>query len=72
MQCEIGALVVGGIFNEKENSRFSKGMEKGHFELAGSTIILLFEKEQIQTFSGRENTGEVWRMDWYIGKEQIV
>lgn len=48
MQCEIGALVVGGIFNEKENSRFSKGMEKGHFELAGSTIILLFEKEQMQ------------------------
>ncbi|MFQ8662094.1 MAG: phosphatidylserine decarboxylase [Lachnospiraceae bacterium] len=48
VQCEIGALVVGGIFNEKENSRFSKGMEKGHFELAGSTIILLFEKEQMQ------------------------
>ena len=34
--------------HEKENSRFSKGMEKGHFELAGSTIILLFEKEQMQ------------------------
>ena len=48
VQCEIGALVVGGIFNEKENVRFCKGMEKGHFELAGSTIILLFEKEQMQ------------------------
>ena len=44
VQCEIGALVVGGIFNEKENARFRKGSEKGHFELAGSTIILLFEK----------------------------
>ena len=43
VQCEIGALVVGGIFNKKENARFSKGAEKGHFELAGSTIILLFE-----------------------------
>ena len=48
VQCEIGALVVGGIFNERENTRFGKGMEKGHFELAGSTIILLFEKEQMQ------------------------
>lgn len=48
VQCEIGALVVGGIFNEKENVRFCKGTEKGHFELAGSTIILLFEKEQMQ------------------------
>lgn len=48
VQCEIGALVVGGIFNEKENARFCKGTEKGHFELAGSTIILLFEKGQIQ------------------------
>lgn len=47
VQCEIGALVVGGICNEKENTRFFKGTEKGHFELAGSTIILLLEKGQI-------------------------
>lgn len=48
VQCEIGALVVGGIFNEKENSRFCKGNEKGHFELAGSTIVMLFEPGQIK------------------------
>lgn len=48
VQCEIGALVVGGIFNEKENTRFSKGEEKGHFELSGSTIVLLFERGQMQ------------------------
>lgn len=48
VQCEIGALVVGGIFNAKENSRFLKGEEKGHFELAGSTIILLFEPGEMQ------------------------
>lgn len=48
VQCEIGALVVGGIFNEKENTRFWKGTEKGHFELAGSTIILLFEPGQME------------------------
>ena len=43
VQCEIGALVVGGIFNEKENARFTRGSEKGHFELSGSTIVLLLE-----------------------------
>lgn len=48
VQCEIGALVIGGIFNKKENTRFVKGSEKGHFELAGSTIVLLFEPDQIQ------------------------
>ena len=48
VQCEIGALVVGGIYNEKENARFCKGSEKGHFELAGSTIVLLFEPGKIE------------------------
>ena len=48
VQCEIGALVVGGIYNGKENARFCKGDEKGHFELAGSTIVLLFEAGQMQ------------------------
>ena len=47
VQCEIGALVVGGIFNERENTRFRKGQEKGHFELAGSTIVLLFEQNKV-------------------------
>ena len=47
VQCEIGALVVGGIANEKENASFRKGEEKGHFELAGSTIVLLFERGRI-------------------------
>ena len=48
VQCEIGALVIGGIFNERENTRVFKGNEKGHFELSGSTIVLLFEPGQIQ------------------------
>lgn len=47
VQCEIGAMVVGGIFNRTENARFRKGSEKGHFELAGSTIVLLFEAGQM-------------------------
>lgn len=44
---EIGALVVGGICNPHENIRVTKGMEKGHFDLAGSTIVLLFQKDQV-------------------------
>jgi len=48
VQAEVGALVVGGIFNERQNTRFLKGMEKGHFELAGSTIVLLFQKSHIR------------------------
>ena len=48
VQCEIGALVVGGIVNDAQNARFRKGSEKGRFELAGSTIILLLQKNQIQ------------------------
>jgi phosphatidylserine decarboxylase len=47
VQTEVGALIVGGIVNERENSRFQKGMEKGHFELSGSTIVLLFQKDRI-------------------------
>ena len=47
VQCEIGALVVGGIVNEKENQRVTRGTEKGRFELAGSTIVLLFEPGKI-------------------------
>lgn len=47
IQTEIGAFIVGGIVNERENARFRKGMEKGHFELSGSTIVLLFKKDKI-------------------------
>ncbi len=44
IQTEIGALIVGGISNCIENSRVVRGSEKGHFELAGSTIVLLFNR----------------------------
>lgn len=48
IQVEIGALIVGGIVNEQENTRVKKGIEKGRFELCGSTIVLLFQKNQIE------------------------
>ncbi len=47
VQTEIGALVVGGINNYYENITVTRGMEKGRFELAGSTIVLLFEENRI-------------------------
>ncbi len=47
VQTEVGALVVGGIVNERENAPFCKGEEMGHFELAGSTVVLLFQKGRI-------------------------
>lgn len=48
VQTEIGALVVGGIYNREGACRFTKGSEKGHFELAGSTIVLLTEPGRVE------------------------
>lgn len=63
VQTEIGALIVGGIANNEGNSRFYRGQEKGHFELAGSTIVLLFEQGRIQLLpdlaAKLESDGEV-------------
>ena len=62
VQTEIGALVVGGICNPRKNLRVFRGMEKGHFELAGSTIVLLFQKNRIELCPDIQNqlkSGEV-------------
>ena len=48
VQTEIGALIVGGIVNNEGNTRVFRGMEKGRFELAGSSIVLLFEPNRIR------------------------
>ena len=42
-QIEIGALLVGKIVNHRVSS-FSKGEEKGYFEMGGSTCVLLLKK----------------------------
>ena len=44
IQVEVGAVAVGGIVIEQENCRISRGSEMGHFELCGSTIVLLLQK----------------------------
>lgn len=48
LQIEVGAFIVGGIENRHEYYAFRKGREKGHFDLAGSTIVLFFEKGKIE------------------------
>ncbi len=47
VQTEIGAIIVGGISNFEERTHVCRGFEKGLFELAGSTIVLLFEPGRI-------------------------
>jgi phosphatidylserine decarboxylase len=43
IQMEVGAMLVGRIRNHGK-SEFSRGEEKGWFELGGSTIVLLIKK----------------------------
>lgn len=47
-QIEVGAFSVGGIKNHHSNYEFKKGEEKGYFDLHGSTIVLLFEKDKVE------------------------
>ena len=44
---EVGAMMIGKIVNENV-TKFKRGEEKGHFEFGGSTVILLFKKDQIK------------------------
>ncbi len=44
---DIGALGVGRIKNHHQKCTFIKGEEKGYFEFGGSTIVLLFKKDNI-------------------------
>lgn len=45
IQIEVGALLVGRIWNEQGRGRITRGGEKGHFEYGGSTILLLLQKD---------------------------
>ncbi|WP_407425099.1 phosphatidylserine decarboxylase [Treponema sp.] len=44
-QIEVGAFSVGGIKNNINEGSFKKGDEKGYFDLHGSTIVLLLQKD---------------------------
>ncbi|NLT10583.1 MAG: phosphatidylserine decarboxylase [Ruminococcus sp.] len=47
VQMEVGAMLVGRIFNLHGSGGICKGVEKGMFEFGGSTIVLLFEKDRV-------------------------
>lgn len=46
--CDVGATMTGSMIQtHNENSNIKKGEEKGYFAFGGSTIVLLFEQNQI-------------------------
>lgn len=47
-QIEIGAFSVGGIVNHHSNCNVSRGQEKGYFDLHGSTIVVMLEKNKVE------------------------
>lgn len=58
VQIEVGALLVGGIVNHHENKNVLRGEEMGYFDLAGSTIMMFFQKDRItinERFQSTEN-----------------
>ncbi|WP_348921053.1 phosphatidylserine decarboxylase [Enterococcus rotai] len=46
-QIEVGALMVGKIKNVKTSGNCQRFEKKGWFEFGGSTVILLFQKNQV-------------------------
>lgn len=71
-QIEIGAMIVGGVKHIGENKRMKKGEDMGNFELAGSTIALLFTENMRKRFDflphlGREDEVRV-KIGEVIGK----
>lgn len=46
---EVGATNVGSITNHKKvGEKFSRWEEKWYFELGGSAVLLVFQKDMIQ------------------------
>ena len=69
--CEVGALMVGKIINEKTSGKFKRGEEKGYFKFGGSTIILLVNNVSIDKDilkNTNENIETVVKMGEVIGK----
>lgn len=48
LQMEVGAMLVGKIFNYHGVKEVEKGEEKGKFLYGGSTVILLIEKDKVE------------------------
>lgn len=56
LMVEIGAMMVGKIVNRSIKS-FSRGQEKGHFEIGGSSILMVYKKDTIKLDSIIERAG---------------
>ena len=68
--CEVGALMVGKIINEKTSGKFKRGEEKGYFKFGGSTIILLVNNVNIDEEiinNSNENIETIVKMGEVIG-----
>ena len=64
-QVEVGAFSVGGIKNNLETGSFKKGDEKGYFDLHGSTIVLLLQKDKVHVLEEIKKvtaTGQEYRV----------
>jgi hypothetical protein len=64
-QIEVGAFSVGGIQNHIQEGTFKKGQEKGYFDLHGSTIVLLLQKDKINILPeilNKTSTGAEYRV----------
>jgi phosphatidylserine decarboxylase len=48
VMAEVGATMVGSMIQTYTASNVKKGDEKGYFKFGGSTVVLLFEKDQIK------------------------
>lgn len=48
IMAEIGATMVGSIIQTYEGNEVNKGEEKGYFKFGGSSVLLLFEKGEIE------------------------
>ncbi|MBE7065291.1 MAG: phosphatidylserine decarboxylase [Ruminococcaceae bacterium] len=74
VQIEIGALLIGKISNNKEQTVVKRGEEKGMFEFGGSTIVVLFKDGTIapdsQILANTENDKEtVVKLGMKIGEK---
>lgn len=47
IQMEVGAMCVGRIRNYHRKALVRRGQEKGRFEFGGSTVVLLFRRDEV-------------------------
>lgn len=70
---EVGATMVGSMIQTYKGTTVKKGQEKGYFKFGGSTVVLLFEKDQIKINSDLiRNTGKGLETTIKMGEQIAV